>query len=57
MTFWFWKLAAKKHALEGIQEIIRSFSKTAFVRSLQKLIPEVQTSVYPRGCGPGGWQK
>ena len=37
----FWKLAAK-HADEGIKEIIRSFSKAAFVRSLQKLIPEVQ---------------
>ncbi|MBD2665791.1 FAD dependent oxidoreductase [Richelia sinica FACHB-800] len=37
----FWKLAAK-HADEGIQEIIRSFSKAAFVRSLQALIPEVQ---------------
>ncbi len=37
----FWKLAAK-HADEGIQEIIRSYSKAAFVRSLQKLIPEVQ---------------
>lgn len=37
----FWKLAAS-HADEGIQEIIRSFSKAAFVRSLQKLIPEVQ---------------
>jgi L-2-hydroxyglutarate oxidase len=37
----FWKLAAK-HADEGIQEIIRSFSKAAFVRSLQKLIPSVQ---------------
>lgn len=37
----FWKLAAK-HADEGIQEIIRSFSKAAFVRSLQKLIPEVK---------------
>lgn len=37
----FWKLAAK-HADEGIGEIIRSFSKAAFVRSLQKLIPCVQ---------------
>jgi len=37
----FWKLAAK-HADEGIQEIIRSWSKAAFVRSLQKLIPAVQ---------------
>lgn len=39
----FWKLAAK-HADEGIQEIIRSFSKAAFVRSLQRLIPEVQAA-------------
>lgn len=38
----FWKLAAK-HADEGIQEIIRSFSKAAFVRSLQRLIPEVKS--------------
>lgn len=37
----FWKLAAK-HADEGIKEIIRSFSKAAFVKSLQQLIPEVQ---------------
>ncbi|MEB3277880.1 MAG: L-2-hydroxyglutarate oxidase [Lyngbya sp.] len=38
----FWKLAAK-HAKDGIEEIIRSFSKAAFVRSLQRLIPEVQS--------------
>ncbi|MBW4519982.1 MAG: L-2-hydroxyglutarate oxidase [Scytolyngbya sp. HA4215-MV1] len=37
----FWKLAAK-HADQGIQEMVRSFSKAAFVRSLQRLIPEVQ---------------
>lgn len=37
----FWKLAAK-NAETGIQEMIRSFSKAAFVRSLQRLIPEVQ---------------
>ena len=37
----FWNLAAK-HADIGIKEIIRSFSKAAFVRSLQRLIPEVQ---------------
>ncbi|MEO1404425.1 MAG: L-2-hydroxyglutarate oxidase [Cyanobacteria bacterium J06635_1] len=37
----FWKLAAK-HGNAGLQEIIRSFSKAAFVRSLQRLIPEVQ---------------
>ncbi len=38
----FWKLAAK-HVDEGIKEIIRSFSKAAFTKSLQKLIPEVQS--------------
>ena len=38
----FWKLAAK-HADEGIQEMIRSWSKHAFTKSLQKLIPEVQS--------------
>ncbi|MDJ0510951.1 MAG: L-2-hydroxyglutarate oxidase [Crocosphaera sp.] len=36
----FWKLAIK-HADEGIKEIIRSFSKAAFVNSLQELIPDV----------------
>ncbi|MGA7932514.1 MAG: L-2-hydroxyglutarate oxidase, partial [Kovacikia sp.] len=47
----FWKLAAK-HADEGIQEIIRSFSKAAFVRSLQRLIPEVQPEdVIPTHAG------
>ncbi len=37
----FWKLAAK-HANEGAREFYRSFSKAAFVRSLQTLIPEVE---------------
>jgi L-2-hydroxyglutarate oxidase len=37
----FWRLAAK-HARSGIEEMYRSFSKKAFVRSLQKLIPEVR---------------
>jgi (S)-2-hydroxyglutarate dehydrogenase len=47
----FWKLAAK-NADEGIQEIIRSFSKAAFVKSLQKLIPEVQAEdVIPTHAG------
>jgi L-2-hydroxyglutarate oxidase len=36
----FWRLAAK-HARTGLKEIHRSFSKKAFVRSLQKLIPEI----------------
>ncbi|NEP57363.1 MAG: L-2-hydroxyglutarate oxidase [Symploca sp. SIO2G7] len=47
----FWKLAAK-HADEGFKEIIRSFSKAAFVHSLQKLIPEVQyQDVVPTHAG------
>ena len=47
----FWKLAAK-HADEGIKEIIRSFSKAAFVRSLQELIPEVQADdIIPTHAG------
>jgi L-2-hydroxyglutarate oxidase len=39
----FWKLAAR-HADEGLKEVIRSFSKAAFVRSLQRLIPEVESA-------------
>ena len=37
----FWRLAAK-HWDEGRREMVRSFSKRAFVRSLQKLIPEIE---------------
>jgi L-2-hydroxyglutarate oxidase len=37
----FWKLAAR-HWSQGAQEIVRSISKQAFVRSLQKLIPEIE---------------
>jgi L-2-hydroxyglutarate oxidase len=36
----FWRLAAK-HARAGLEEAYCSFSKPAFVRRLQKLIPEV----------------
>jgi L-2-hydroxyglutarate oxidase len=36
----FWRLA-RKHARAGLEEMHRSFSKKAFVRSLQKLIPEI----------------
>jgi (S)-2-hydroxyglutarate dehydrogenase len=47
----FWKLASK-YGDEGIQEMIRSFSKAAFVRSLQQLIPEVQAQdVIPSEAG------
>ena len=36
----FWKLA-RKHAREGWMEIRRSLSKALFVRSLQRLVPEI----------------
>lgn len=39
----FWKLARRNFG-EGMKEIHRSFSKAAFVRSLQQLIPEVQSA-------------
>src|SRR5207253_9113722 len=37
----FWKLALK-HLGEGVREMVRSFSKAAFVRSLQRLVPAIQ---------------
>jgi L-2-hydroxyglutarate oxidase len=37
-----WRLAAK-HADEGLREMVRSWSKAEFVKSLQCLIPEVQS--------------
>lgn len=37
----FWKLA-RKHYKDGFAEMYRSFSKKAFVRSLQRLVPEVK---------------
>jgi L-2-hydroxyglutarate oxidase len=37
----FWKLA-RKNLGEGMKELYRSFSKAAFMRSLQRLIPEIQ---------------
>jgi L-2-hydroxyglutarate oxidase len=41
MTFpGFWRFA-RKHARSGLEEMCRSFSKKAFVRSLQRLIPEI----------------
>lgn len=39
----FWKLA-RKHMGEGWTEVRRSLSKSIFVRSLQRLIPEVQAA-------------
>jgi (S)-2-hydroxyglutarate dehydrogenase len=39
----FWRLARKNFG-EGMKEIYRSVSKSAFVRSLQQLIPEVEAA-------------
>ncbi len=36
----FWRMA-RKHYKEGLREVHRSFSKKAFVKSLQELIPEI----------------
>ncbi len=47
----FWKLSAK-HGKNGLQEMARSWSKALFVKSLQKLIPEVQSKdVVPTHAG------
>jgi len=40
---------AKQHWKTGIGELHRSFSKTAFVKALQKLIPEIKKSDLVRG--------
>jgi L-2-hydroxyglutarate oxidase len=37
----FWRLA-RKHVKSGLEEMHRSFSKGAFVRTLQKLIPDIR---------------
>ncbi|HSD63879.1 MAG TPA: L-2-hydroxyglutarate oxidase [Ignavibacteriaceae bacterium] len=47
----FWKMAAKYYKM-GFAEFYRSFSKNAFVRSLQKLIPEItEDCIEPGGSG------
>ncbi|MDQ3753751.1 MAG: L-2-hydroxyglutarate oxidase [Acidobacteriota bacterium] len=47
----FWKLAGR-HWNEGAKELVRSFSKAAFVRSLRRLIPAVESSdLVPSGAG------
>jgi L-2-hydroxyglutarate oxidase len=47
----FWRLAAK-YWRDGWGEIVRSLSKTAFVRSLQRLIPEIQADdIVPSSAG------
>lgn len=47
----FWKLASK-YMKEGMEEMVRSFSKARFVKSLQELIPEItEDDLVP---GPSG---
>jgi L-2-hydroxyglutarate oxidase len=47
----FWRMAAK-HWRSGLDEIRRSFSKPAFVRALQRLVPEVrEEDLVPGGSG------
>lgn len=47
----FWKMAGK-YWVDGMAEMYRSFSKAAFVQSLQKLIPEIDgDDVIPGGAG------
>jgi (S)-2-hydroxyglutarate dehydrogenase len=47
----FWRMAAK-HWRSGLDEFHRSFSKPAFVRALQRLVPEVrEQDLAPGGSG------
>jgi L-2-hydroxyglutarate oxidase len=47
----FWKLAAR-HWREGAKEMLRSYSRAAFVRSLQRLVPEItEDDVIPSDAG------
>jgi L-2-hydroxyglutarate oxidase len=47
----FWRMAAK-HWRSGLDEVHRSFSKAAFVRALQQLVPEVrEQDLVPGGSG------
>jgi L-2-hydroxyglutarate oxidase LhgO len=47
----FWRMAAQ-HWRSGFDEFHRSFSKSAFVRALQKLLPEVrEKDLVPGGSG------
>lgn len=39
----FWKMATR-HAWSGLGEVFRSLSKPAFVRAVQRLVPEIQES-------------
>ncbi len=47
----FWKMAGKYYKM-GFKEFYRSYSKNAFVKSLQKLVPEITSEcIEPGGSG------
>jgi L-2-hydroxyglutarate oxidase LhgO len=47
----FWRLSAR-HWRMGLEEIVRSFSKAAFVRALSRLVPEIRADdLTPGGAG------
>ncbi len=47
----FWTLAAR-HWRSGLEEMVRSFSKPAFVESLQRLVPEIRAEdLIPSAAG------
>jgi len=47
----FWKMASKYYWM-GFEEYYRSFSKKAFVKALQKLVPEIlEDDIEPGGAG------
>ncbi|MDP3829684.1 MAG: L-2-hydroxyglutarate oxidase [Ignavibacteriaceae bacterium] len=47
----FWIMASKYYKM-GIEEFYRSFSKSAFIKALQKLIPEIKSEdIVPGGAG------
>jgi (S)-2-hydroxyglutarate dehydrogenase len=47
----FWKLA-RRHGVQGAHEVVRSFSKRLFARSLAELVPEVKVGdIVPSAAG------
>lgn len=47
----FWRMAGRYWKM-GLEETHRSWSRTAYVRALQRLIPELKSGdVHPAGCG------
>jgi len=51
MYFGFWRLALR-YWKTGLEEMYRSFSKAAFVRALQRLMPEIRSEdLVPGGSG------